>query len=267
MTTTPGQPADALAKAQNAKQQADLAVSLICAFAKEKPGGMCGYLDDACTGAEIASKELESICRILAAHQSTAPSGQGREAQNAARWRYWRKARETNVVVSIFGNGCVNKTIEQAEAEIDAALTSQPSTAPATDKCAKCGLPNGDPCPECSAVPAAAVEAAAWMHKYIKITGGSRYEQAACNEPPSYPDPQDGYRWYGADPLYLSPPGATALRPLSDAVIEQGWRSTFSTGNPYCPCNLQSFTKSVRWAERALKRISASAQAGEGAAE
>jgi hypothetical protein len=39
---------------------------------------------------------------------------------------------------------------------------------------------------------------------------------------------------------------------LTGAVIEKGWYSTFSTSNPYCPCNLKSFTKAVRWAEHAL---------------
>lgn len=39
---------------------------------------------------------------------------------------------------------------------------------------------------------------------------------------------------------------------LSSAKIEQGWRDTFSTENPFCPCNLKSFTKAVRWAERAM---------------
>lgn len=39
---------------------------------------------------------------------------------------------------------------------------------------------------------------------------------------------------------------------LSDKKIEAGWRDTFSTNNPFCPCDLKSFTKAVRWAERAL---------------
>ncbi len=44
-----------------------------------------------------------------------------------------------------------------------------------------------------------------------------------------------------------------AQAPMKDDDIEKGWRATFSTDNPYCPCNLKSFTKAVRWAERALK--------------
>jgi hypothetical protein len=42
----------------------------------------------------------------------------------------------------------------------------------------------------------------------------------------------------------------TGAASLSDEQIENGWRDTFSTDNPYCPCNLKSFTKAVRWAER-----------------
>jgi hypothetical protein len=46
---------------------------------------------------------------------------------------------------------------------------------------------------------------------------------------------------------------------LTDKQIERGWKDTFSTENPFCRCNLKSFTKAVRWAERAAR-----AQAKEG---
>ena len=36
---------------------------------------------------------------------------------------------------------------------------------------------------------------------------------------------------------------------LTDAVVRRGWQHTFSTENPFCPCDLKSFTKAVRWAE------------------
>lgn len=39
---------------------------------------------------------------------------------------------------------------------------------------------------------------------------------------------------------------------LSTVEIEKGWRDTFSTENPFCPCNLKSFTKAVRWREQAV---------------
>lgn len=41
---------------------------------------------------------------------------------------------------------------------------------------------------------------------------------------------------------------------LTDAQIEQGWRDTFSTNNPFCPCDLKTFTKAARWAEANVHR-------------
>jgi len=41
---------------------------------------------------------------------------------------------------------------------------------------------------------------------------------------------------------------------LTQAEIERGWHDTFSTGNPFCPCNLKSFTKAVNWAVAAISR-------------
>jgi hypothetical protein len=59
--------------------------------------------------------------------------------------------------------------------------------------------------------------------------------------------------------VYTAPQAECAPREaqpvaLTDAQIEAGWRQTFSTDNPYCPCNLKSFTKAVRWAERAKEK-------------
>jgi len=48
---------------------------------------------------------------------------------------------------------------------------------------------------------------------------------------------------------------------LSDKQIEKGWKDTFSTDNPFCPCNLKSFTKAVHWAEHALSAVSEAAAA------
>ena len=39
---------------------------------------------------------------------------------------------------------------------------------------------------------------------------------------------------------------------LTAKQIKAGWEQTFSTNNPFCPCDLKSFTKAVNWAERAL---------------
>ncbi len=47
-----------------------------------------------------------------------------------------------------------------------------------------------------------AVLPAAWMHVYQKVSGGGRYYQADLAEPPSHPEPQDGWVWLGARPSY-----------------------------------------------------------------
>lgn len=48
--------------------------------------------------------------------------------------------------------------------------------------------------------------------------------------------------------LYAAPIPQQPAQPLTDKQIEHGWKQTFSTENPFCPCNLKSFTKAVRWA-------------------
>jgi hypothetical protein len=50
---------------------------------------------------------------------------------------------------------------------------------------------------------------------------------------------------------------------LTEAKIEQGWRDTFSTSNPFCPCDLKTFTKAARWAERELRASTAAAPSPE----
>ena len=49
-----------------------------------------------------------------------------------------------------------------------------------------------------------------------------------------------------------APQPVEQTRALTGEEIEKGWHKTFSTNNPYCPCDLKSFTKAVRWAEWAL---------------
>lgn len=49
-----------------------------------------------------------------------------------------------------------------------------------------------------------------------------------------------------------APAAGDARKELTPELIEAGWHQTFSTSNPYCPCNLKSFTKAVRWAECAI---------------
>lgn len=48
-----------------------------------------------------------------------------RDREDAERWRYWKEKREVSIVTALFGNGCINKTIADAEAKIDAARKEQ----------------------------------------------------------------------------------------------------------------------------------------------
>ena len=45
------------------------------------------------------------------------------------------------------------------------------------------------------------------------------------------------------------------LPPLTARQIELMWHDTFSTNNPFCPCDLKSFTKTVRATEGALAAL------------
>jgi predicted RNase H-like nuclease (RuvC/YqgF family) len=47
--------------------------------------------------------------------------------------------------------------------------------------------------------------------------------------------------------VYAAP---KALAPLTDEQIEEGRKATFSTDNPYCPCDTKTMRKAVQWAER-----------------
>ena len=53
-------------------------------------------------------------------------------------------------------------------------------------------------------------------------------------------------------PNNRSTPGSAPTREaLTDEQIERGRRETFSTENPFCPCDSKTMRKAVRWAERA----------------
>ena len=52
----------------------------------------------------------------------------------------------------------------------------------------------------------------------------------------------------------IEPSSQTTDAALTSAEIEAGWHDTFSTRNPFCPCDLSAFTKSARWAERAIRQ-------------
>ena len=63
---------------------------------------------------------------------------------------------------------------------------------------------------------------------------------------------QDGTSFVRIDPAAVYAPATpqAAGVSLTSAQIEAGWRETFSTENPFCPCDLKTFTKAVRWALR-----------------
>lgn len=55
----------------------------------------------------------------------------------------------------------------------------------------------------------------------------------------------------GTHPTASTTAGLTEAARLTDTQIEEGRRETFSTDNPYCPCDSKTMRKAVRWAERA----------------
>lgn len=46
-------------------------------------------------------------------------------------------------------------------------------------------------------------------------------------------------------------PTTPRSEPLTDKQIEAGREATFSTSNPFCPCDSKTMRKVVRWAEHA----------------
>jgi len=58
-----------------------------------------------------------------APHPASAESGgAGEDAKDAARYRWLRKDREVLLLTGFFGNGCINRTIEEVDTHIDAAI-------------------------------------------------------------------------------------------------------------------------------------------------
>lgn len=45
-------------------------------------------------------------------------------------------------------------------------------------------------------------------------------------------------------------PQTVERKPMTDEEIERGRKETFSTENPFCPCDSKTMRKAVRWAER-----------------
>ena len=58
--------------------------------------------------------------RAYRQHTEAQAGGTGSERRDAERYRWLRKNREVTLVTAFFGNGCINKTIDMVDAEIDA---------------------------------------------------------------------------------------------------------------------------------------------------
>lgn len=76
----------------------------------------------------VAKSELEWYAsrRIFDLEAALATMTTERDAalKDAERWRWWQVNRAITTITTFFGNGCVNKTIEMAVAEIDSAIIS-----------------------------------------------------------------------------------------------------------------------------------------------
>lgn len=76
-------------------------------------------------GEEVYAKSVAEVEAVLTRMGQQIEDLAG-AAQDAARWRWWRANYEVNMVVTIFGNGCINKTIGMVEAHVDAAISYVP---------------------------------------------------------------------------------------------------------------------------------------------
>lgn len=85
---------------------------------------------------------------------------------------------------------------------------------------------------------------AAWNARELQQAQGVGSVSCTANHPKDWPcaicTPQS------------SAPVVGERKPLTRAEIAKGWEEAFVTTNPFCPCDLKSFDKAVRWAESAL---------------
>lgn len=80
----------------------------------------------------------------------------------------------------------------------------------------------------------------------------SLLQQYDREQQPGYRDGYEDGRLKGFDVgLRHGKDQASARKPLTDAQIEAGRRATFSTDNPFCPCDRKTMLKAVHWAEKA----------------
>jgi hypothetical protein len=57
--------------------------------------------------------------------RESAPSAGTQEVKDAARYRWLCDHSPVTLLVRFFGNGCVNRTIDEVHAAIDAAMTKE----------------------------------------------------------------------------------------------------------------------------------------------
>jgi hypothetical protein len=93
----------------------------------DEPGEEC-LLNWGSDPEEYVEQFRAALATLAASPSTTRQQEVGSDALDARRYRWLRKNREVTMIVSCFGNGCVNKTIEDAEAKLDAAMAAAPST-------------------------------------------------------------------------------------------------------------------------------------------
>lgn len=90
--------------------------------------------------------------------------------------------------------------------------------------------------------------AAHWVFRREVVVKALRYEDEHVNLQIAEKKARDDF--IDVVKAMLSQSHAGQMKLHTDAQIARGWRDTFSTENPFCPCDLKSFTKAVHWAER-----------------
>ncbi len=144
-------------KLRHAHRQASLAVNQIVEFAKAKPGGICGWIDDACTAAEIAEKDFQQMLSAAAPQAPAAPTAAAAPGAGELIARSW--------MVRLGGDGSV----------------PAPATAPAP---AAGAAPSDCPYPE-------SPSPAGWITNNTDWQRGSATIYAQCWRPGGIPHPLD----------------------------------------------------------------------------
>ncbi|UXC19116.1 hypothetical protein [Comamonas squillarum] len=93
-------------------------------------------------------------------------------------------------------------------------------------------------------VPVASTAAMEWAFRSAEV----RYSNGAGRMLPM--DPHSAFKAQYRDMLSAAPP-PPEREPLTDQQVEKLRQNTFSTDNPFCPCDRKTMQKAVRAAERA----------------